>query len=132
MGKQKDEELYVACSFFEIYSGRVFDLMNKRLHLKVMVDKNERVNVVNLKELIVTSVEDVYEILQEGAKCRTSGQNAVNNVSSRSHAIFQLKIRRKSVKNIDSPKSLYGQFSLIDLAGNERGSETANDRRVRA
>ena len=30
-----------------------------------------------------------------------------------------------------SKKSLYGQFSLIDLAGNERGSETANDRRIR-
>ena len=154
-----DEQLYVACSFFEIYSGRVFDLMNNRDHLRVMEDKTGTINVVNLREIEVCSVEDVYEILQEGAKCRTSGQNAVNNVSSRSHAIFQLKLRRASVRNTSHKSSLFGQFSLragmvcsllpklnviimeqtiqkpsfpLDLAGNERGSETANDRRVRA
>ena len=101
----------MACSFFEIYSGRVYDLMNNRQHLKVMEDKSNRVHVVNLKELEVQNLEDVYTVLQEGAKCRTSGANAVNNVSSRSHAIFQLKIRRSDVR-IDHKNSLFGQFSL--------------------
>lgn len=86
--------------------------MNKRQRLRVMEDKTSRINVVNLKELVVETVDDVYEILSEGARCRTSGQNAVNNNSSRSHAIFQLKVRRSKIKNIDHKDSLYGQFSL--------------------
>jgi hypothetical protein len=41
----------------------------------------------------------------------------------RSHAVFQI-ILRQSAK-----KSLYGKFSLIDLAGNERGADTSSANR---
>ena len=130
-GNTETGQFYVACSFFEIYSGRVYDLMNDRERLRVMEDKKGNINVVGLRELKVQNVNEVLSILSEGSATRTSGKNAVNNTSSRSHAIFQLKIKTElNLQNKENP--LFGQFSLVDLAGNERGSETANDRRVRA
>jgi hypothetical protein len=41
---------------------------------------------------------------------------AVNKHSSRSHAVFQLMLKRKTAK-------LRGKLSLIDLAGNESGAD---------
>ncbi|ELW66260.1 Kinesin-like protein KIF2A [Tupaia chinensis] len=55
---------------------------------------------------------------------RTSGQTSANAHSSRSHAVFQIILRRKG--------KLHGKFSLIDLAGNERGADTFSaDRQTR-
>ncbi len=41
----------------------------------------------------------------------------------RSHAVFQIILRH------GAKKSLYGKFSLIDLAGNERGADTSSANR---
>lgn len=55
---------------------------------------------------------------------RTSGQTSANANSSRSHAILQIVLRRN-----DRAATLYGKFSLVDLAGNERGTDvSSNDR----
>ncbi len=74
---------------------------------------------------VVTRLEDVIALLEAGQALRASGSTAANQNSSRSHAILQLILR--------APKRvLYGKFSLIDLAGNERGADTANsDRQTR-
>lgn len=55
---------------------------------------------------------------------RTSGQTSANANSSRSHAILQIVLRRN-----DRATTLHGKFSLVDLAGNERGTDvSSNDR----
>lgn len=55
---------------------------------------------------------------------RTSGQTSANANSSRSHAILQIVLRRN-----DRAATLHGKFSLVDLAGNERGTDvSSNDR----
>lgn len=55
---------------------------------------------------------------------RTSGQTSANAHSSRSHAVFQIILRRRG--------KMHGKFSLIDLAGNERGADTSSaDRQTR-
>uniref|UniRef100_A0A915LZC3 Kinesin-like protein n=1 Tax=Meloidogyne javanica TaxID=6303 RepID=A0A915LZC3_MELJA len=124
----KNECLMVACSFFEIYGAMVFDLLNKKAKLRVLEDAKRVVQVVGLKELKVNSVEDVLKIIKLGSNQRTAGQTSANSNSSRSHAVFQI-ILRKREKNEDA---LYGKFSLIDLAGNERGADTiSSDRQTR-
>lgn len=124
----KNECLMVSCSFFEIYGTMVFDLLSKKSKLRVLEDAKHVVQVVGLKEVKVNSVEEVLKIIKLGSNQRTAGQTSANSNSSRSHAVFQI-ILRKREKTADV---LYGKFSLIDLAGNERGADTiSSDRQTR-
>ncbi|TRZ08903.1 hypothetical protein HGM15179_018207, partial [Zosterops borbonicus] len=117
-------ELQVYATFFEIYSGKVFDLLNRKTKLRVLEDGKQQVQVVGLQEQEVKCVEDVLKLIEIGNSCRTSGQTSANAHSSRSHAVFQIILRRK--------RKLHGKFSLIDLAGNERGADTSSaDRQTR-
>ncbi|XP_064413812.1 kinesin-like protein KIF2A isoform X2 [Latimeria chalumnae] len=120
----KKLDLQVLATFFEIYSGKVFDLLNRKTKLRVLEDGKQQVQVVGLQEREVKCVEDVLKLIEVGNSCRTSGQTSANAHSSRSHAVFQIILRRKG--------KLHGKFSLIDLAGNERGADTSSaDRQTR-
>ncbi|XP_057687728.1 kinesin-like protein KIF2A isoform X2 [Corythoichthys intestinalis] len=120
----KKLELQVYATFFEIYSGKVFDLLNRKTKLRVLEDRKQQVQVVGLQEKDVRCTEDVLKLIEVGNSCRTSGQTSANAHSSRSHAVFQIILRRKG--------KMHGKFSLIDLAGNERGADTSSaDRQTR-
>lgn len=122
--KYKNLKLQVSCSYFEIYSGKVFDLLSGKSKLRVLEDGKQQVVVVGLTEKVVTCVEDVLKLISGGNVLRTSGQTSANAHSSRSHAVFQIILR-----NTNPKKTLYGKFSLIDLAGNERGADTSSANR---
>uniref|UniRef100_A0A8D3BQ18 Kinesin-like protein n=1 Tax=Scophthalmus maximus TaxID=52904 RepID=A0A8D3BQ18_SCOMX len=108
----KKLDLSVYATFFEIYSGKVFDLLNRKTKLRVLEDGKQQVQ------------EDVLKLIEVGNSCRTSGQTSANAHSSRSHAVFQIILRKKG--------KMHGKFSLIDLAGNERGADTSSaDRQTR-
>lgn len=117
----KKLELQVFAAFFEIYWGKVYDLLNWKNRLKVLEDSKQQVQVVGLLEQEVLCVEDVMKLIESGNRCRTSGQTSANTHSSRSHSVFQIILKRKG--------RLYGKFSLIDLAGNERGADTSSANR---
>uniref|UniRef100_A0A8C1YCV2 Kinesin-like protein n=1 Tax=Cyprinus carpio TaxID=7962 RepID=A0A8C1YCV2_CYPCA len=120
----KKLDLQVYATFFEIYSGKVFDLLNRKAKLRVLEDGKQQVQVVGLQEREVRCTEDVLKLIEMGNSCRTSGQTSANAHSSRSHAVFQIILRRKG--------KMHGKFSLIDLAGNERGADTSSaDRQTR-
>lgn len=122
--KYKSLNLAVSSSFFEIYSGKVFDLMNTKNKLRVLEDGKQQVQIVGLTERPVICMEDVLKQIQNGNQIRTSGQTSANSHSSRSHAVFQIILRKEDTKK------LYGKFSLIDLAGNERGADTSSSNRL--
>jgi len=117
--KYKNNNLVVSCSYFEIYSGKVFDLLSGKSKLRVLEDGKQQVVVVGLTETEVESVDDVIKLITQGNNQRTSGQTSANAHSSRSHAVFQIILRENKGR-----KPLFGKFSLIDLAGNERGADT--------
>jgi len=122
--KYKNNNLVVSCSYFEIYSGKVFDLLSGKSKLRVLEDGKQQVVVVGLTETEVDSVEDVLKLITQGNNQRTSGQTSANAHSSRSHAVFQIILRENKGR-----KPLFGKFSLIDLAGNERGADTSSANR---
>jgi kinesin family protein 2/24 len=108
----------VYCTFFEIYCTKVFDLFNDKKRLRVLEDHKNLVQVVGKKEEQVETVEDVMSLIRRGMSVRTSGTTSANENSSRSHAVFQITLKKKN-----TPKE-YGKISLIDLAGSERGRDT--------
>ncbi|XP_048845873.1 kinesin-like protein KIF2C isoform X2 [Brienomyrus brachyistius] len=108
-------------SFFEIYNGKVFDLLNKKAKLRVLEDGQQQVQVVGLQEMPISCANDVIKMIDVGSACRTSGQTFANSNSSRSHAVLQIILRCRN--------RLHGKFSLVDLAGNERGTDISSSDR---
>ncbi|KAI7987741.1 Kinesin-like protein KIN-13B [Camellia lanceoleosa] len=107
-------------SFFEIYGGKVSDLLNDRKKLCMREDGKQQVCIVGLQEY------------SRGNATRSTGTTGANEESSRSHAILQLAIKRPVDGNDSKPARVIGKLSFIDLAGSERGADTTdNDKQTR-
>ena len=110
--------LAVWVSFYEIYCGKLYDLLNEKNILFAREDAKNNVNIVGLSERKVTSVENLMQIIEFGSGVRVTSQNGTNNDSSRSHAILQISLK--------SSNKLKGKISFIDLAGSERAADHAD------
>lgn len=119
-------------SFFEIYGGKLFDLLNDRKKLCMREDGKQQVCIVGLQEYRVSDVETIKELIERGSATRSTGTTGANEESSRSHAILQLAIKRSVDGSESKPPRLVGKLSFIDLAGSERGADTTdNDKQTR-
>lgn len=119
-------------SFFEIYGGKLFDLLNDRKKLCMREDGKQQVCIVGVQEYKVSDVETIKELIEKGNATRSTGTTGANEESSRSHAILQLAIKRSADGSESKPPRLVGKFSFIDLAGSERGADTTdNDKQTR-
>lgn len=108
-------DLKLNLSFYEIYCGKLQDLLNKKAEVMCREDKNGQVTLTNIKEIECTDVENIMKALQIGMKQRASGETGANSESSRSHAIMTM-----TLKHYDR---IYSKISFIDLAGSERGAD---------
>lgn len=113
---EKKQGLIAMTSYFEIYCGKLFDLLNKRKQLSAREDAKQNVHIVNLKRVEVNSAQELFEMISLGNISRTTSATGKNTDSSRSHAVLQIYLVKE--------KKLKGLLSFIDLAGNERGGDT--------
>ncbi|CAD8174640.1 unnamed protein product [Paramecium octaurelia] len=107
--------LQVYVSFFEIYCGKLYDLLSQRNQIQIREDAKGNVNMINLMEKKINSVQQLMHFIQLGQNVRITASNSSNSESSRSHAILQVSLK--------SGKTLHGKMSFIDLAGSERGAD---------
>ncbi|NXP58573.1 KIF2C protein, partial [Chloropsis cyanopogon] len=68
--RYRNQNLEVYVTFFEIYNGKVFDLLNKKAKLRVLEDGKQQVQVVGLQERPVGCAEDVIRMIMIGSACR--------------------------------------------------------------
>jgi Kinesin motor domain len=97
--------LGVQVSLFEIYGGKLFDLLSakKKKEIKCLEDSSGAMCFRGLDEFRVESPEQVMELIGRGSNNRSTGETSANADSSRSHAILQIKLvdssnRRKIVE----------------------------------
>lgn len=116
-----------SCSIaiFEIYGGRLQDLLNNRNRLKVLEDGKGEVVISELKEMDVSTPQELLSLVEDGLLNRTTHATEANDVSSRSHAICQIFFRDKLTGKVR------GKLTLVDLAGSERGTDTKQHNRQR-
>jgi len=120
-------DMSIGVSLFEIYGGKLFDLLNKRKPVRCLEDKNGKVCFPGLSEHPVASADEVMQVIEDGACNRSTGSTSKNADSSRSHAILQIHVRKKvgRKENVE-----HGRLTFIDLAGSERGADTAKASRA--
>ncbi|NXJ84636.1 KIF24 protein, partial [Trogon melanurus] len=119
---QSRKDLTVLISFYEIYCGQLYDLLNGRKRLFAREDSKHVVQIVGLREVPVDSVDLLLEVILKGGKERSTGATGVNSDSSRSHAIIQIQIK-------DTANRMFGRISFIDLAGSERAADARDSDR---
>lgn len=128
----RNEGFQLFVSFFEIYGGKLFDLLNERRKLCMREDGKQQVCIVGLQEFRVSNVDTIRELIERGNATRSTGTTGANEESSRSHAILQLAIKRSVDASETKPARMIGKLSFIDLAGSERGADTTdNDKQTR-
>ncbi|CAN6928311.1 unnamed protein product [Brassica oleracea] len=137
----RDQRLKLWLSYFEIYGGKLYDLLSERKKLCMREDGRQQVCIVGLQEFEVSDIQIVKDYIDKGSASRSTGSTGANEESSRSHAILQLVVkkhvevketRRNNNDNNESRGKVVGKISFIDLAGSERGADTTdNDRQTR-
>ncbi|XP_070795077.1 kinesin-like protein KIF24 [Pituophis catenifer annectens] len=116
------KDLHVWISFYEIYCGQLYDLLNGRKRLFAREDSKHVVQIVGLREVHVNTVNLLLEVILKGGKERSTGATGVNSDSSRSHAIIQIQMK-------DPANRVFGRISFIDLAGSERAADAKDSDR---
>ena len=126
-GNENNLSFYI--SFFEIYGGRLYDLLNNKNKLQVLDDQNGKTQIYGLQEIAAETPDEMRMIIDKGNSVRTTHNTVTNATSSRSHAICNIIIKEKNKKK--NKYNFFGKLSLVDLAGSERAQETQSNNRVR-
>ena len=130
-------ELQVMVSFYEIYCGKLYDLLNKRGELFAREDGVGRIHIRGIERVQVHKAEDIMSAIERGNRSRITGQTGANDTSSRSHAVVQLEInepaptKKRGRRAGEASFRLRGRLCFIDLAGSERASDTKDNDKQR-
>lgn len=122
---ENEQIVRISCSFMELYQEEVFDLLSNKARNEskcdIREDNTKGIVVAGLSEKVVGDIKEAFECLIKGGRYRSIGSTAMNDVSSRSHAIFTVNISLTSLED-DTKKN--AKFHLVDLAGSERSKKT--------
>jgi len=103
----------VHVEFFEIYGRKCLDLLADRKEVHIRADSEDRVHVRGQCSTHVNKGEDFMGLMSQALKLRASEETERNAASSRSHAIFTVRLTAAG-----------SELRLVDLAGSERNFET--------
>ena len=127
------DDYEIKVSYIEIYNENVIDLLNnenENISLMIIEDPNKGVYVHNVKEFIINNTNELKKLICQGNKRRTMAPTNQNKFSSRSHAILQLSLKRKTYNEKKNNFDIYySKFLIVDLAGSERGGLEKGKRR---
>ncbi|XP_031435020.1 kinesin-like protein KIF20B isoform X1 [Clupea harengus] len=119
-------------SFCEIYNENIHDLLEplptgatRRSTLRLSQDVKGNLFVKDLRWVQVNSAEEAYKVMKLGKKNQSFSSTKLNQLSSRSHSIFSIRVMR--IEDVGLPRvKTVSELSLCDLAGSERCAKTQN------
>ena len=115
---KNEKDCTLTASYLQIYNETITDLLSskKGKNLDVKKDKTFGMFVENASEKVVNTIEQAYDIIAKGANNRVTASTKANDQSSRSHAVFILKLEKK----VSEKEKIVSKLFLVDLAGSER------------
>ncbi|KAG9252394.1 uncharacterized protein F5Z01DRAFT_226535 [Emericellopsis atlantica] len=142
-----DRNWSLKATYVEIYNEQLRDLLvpdstpvGERSNVAIREDVKGNIILTGLRQVDITSVEDLMGALNFGSSIRQTDATAVNAKSSRSHAVFSLNlIQRKdkpsaaekrfsvpieAMSGHEAPVTTDSKLHFVDLAGSERLKNT--------
>uniref|UniRef100_A0AAQ5YMU7 Kinesin motor domain-containing protein n=1 Tax=Amphiprion ocellaris TaxID=80972 RepID=A0AAQ5YMU7_AMPOC len=122
--KSDGVSFHTEVSYLEIYNEHVQDLLRKRTPptdggLRVREHPRDGPYVENLSKHLVHNHSDIEDLIVLGNANRTKASTAMNDYSSRSHAIFTIMFTQAGF-DAELPRETLSKIHLVDLAGSER------------
>ena len=115
-----DTTFIIRVTYLQIYNESIDDLLKpEKKHLSIREGTKKGLYVEGLSEWAVRSPNDIYALLERGALCRTKAYTNMNDVSSRSHAVFTIILEQMKISN-GRKRFKAGKLNMVDLAGSER------------
>ncbi|KAM8851746.1 kinesin-like protein KIF20B isoform 1-T1 [Synchiropus picturatus] len=118
-------------SFCEIYNENIHDLLEvapsaaaRRPMLRLSEDHKGNAFVKDLRWVQVDNAEEAYKLMKLGKKNQSFSSTKLNQLSSRSHSIFSIRIMK--IEDAGGVQAV-GELCLCDLAGSERCAKTQNN-----
>ncbi|XP_075605850.1 kinesin-like protein KIF16B isoform X8 [Balearica regulorum gibbericeps] len=125
--KRNEASFRTEVSYLEIYNERVRDLLRRKSsktnNLRIREHPKEGPYVEDLSKHLVQNYADVEELMEAGNINRTTAATGMNDVSSRSHAIFTINFTQAKFDS-EMPCETVSKIHLVDLAGSERADAT--------
>ncbi|XP_039304314.1 kinesin-like protein Klp98A isoform X2 [Solenopsis invicta] len=125
-GKESGASYRTEVSFLEIYNERVRDLLrldqSQSHSLRVREHPTGGPYVQDLSCHLVYDYSDIQECMVRGNTHRTTASTKMNDVSSRSHAIFTITFVQAGLSEGNMPSETVSKVHLVDLAGSERAN----------
>lgn len=121
IARSNDKTFVVTVTYVEIYNEDIRDLLSKNNKLEIREIPDLGIYIKDLMGCPVSSVESMVDLMSRGNTNRITRSTMMNDVSSRSHAIFSIRIE---MKDRITNKSTTGKLNLVDLAGSERLTKT--------
>ncbi|KAL7873842.1 hypothetical protein AOLI_G00129130 [Acnodon oligacanthus] len=120
-------------SFCEIYNENIYDLLEqppssatRRTNLRLCQDIKGNSFIKDLRWVQVSSADEAFKVMKLGKKNQSISSTKLNQLSSRSHSIFSVRILR--IEDVGIPRvHSVSELSLCDLAGSERCGKTQNN-----
>ena len=120
----ENTKFIIRASYLQIYNENISDLLKpEKKNLQIREDKKKGIYVDCLSEWAVLSPIDLYALLKRGASFRATASTYMNDVSSRSHAVFVITVEQMTTEVINGETHTQikvGKLNLVDLAGSER------------
>ncbi|CAB3248681.1 unnamed protein product [Arctia plantaginis] len=126
-GKESGASYRTEVSYLEIYNERVKDLLATDAGHSLRVREHPKLGpyVQDLSKHLVSDYDDIQECMHRGNLHRTTASTQMNDVSSRSHAIFTITFVQASyLRHNNMPSETVSKVHLVDLAGSERADAT--------
>nr|CDJ90233.1 Kinesin domain containing protein [Haemonchus contortus] len=125
IAKSEDRNYMLRISYVEIYNEKVRDLLNEHAVdlpiLPIYENKDGVAQIEGLKEVVVTGMSEVEELLEQAQEHRQLGETLLNERSSRSHTIIRLTIESHEAK-LGGNATRCSIMNLVDLAGSENAA----------
>lgn len=115
-GPSPPAAVHVRVSCVEIYNEQVRDLLNSGAALRIRESSLRGVWVDGAVIKPVATAEAALEVAMAGLAGRTTAATAMNDASSRSHAVFRLLVQQE----FPDGSRTSAQLDIVDLAGSER------------
>ncbi|CAJ2501420.1 Uu.00g042730.m01.CDS01 [Anthostomella pinea] len=110
-----DYKVTIEVSVLEIYLDDIFDLLQPLVNGEKTKIRLDQATFQNLETLRVAE-----DLLEEVVTRRETAATQMNAGSSRSHLIFNIRVRKEAMTGATKGKVDTGLLTVVDLAGSER------------